>query len=301
MTTEEAFVFGPHGSQVGVLHRPPGAGDLAVIIVNAGLIHHVGPGRLHVALARALGGEGIASLRLDLSGVGDSGPRADHLSIFDLVRREPREAMDALAARGFGRFVVAGLCSGAYSAFHVACEDPRVVGSVVINPEDLARSAQDADGGEAQAQAWARRYWTHSLWRPRAWWNLLTGRVDYARLARTLASRLRGNGAAPDRHHALRQALTAGGHPVRWLFISSADDVSREYLDLLLDGPTLAALPPGRLSRLVLERCDHLFTRRDDQRRLIEALLPWLKAVDEAGRLAAQGGGATRVNSMSSK
>ena len=90
MIDETPLLFGPAQSQVAVLNAPPsGTNDLAVIFVNAGLIHHIGPNRLHVLLARALGRQGVASLRIDLSGVGDSAPRADHLSIYELVRREP--------------------------------------------------------------------------------------------------------------------------------------------------------------------------------------------------------------------
>ena len=131
---EEVLLFGDRNSQRGVWCRPtapaPVVHEAAVIFINAGLVHHVGPNRLHVQLARALAAVGVPSLRMDLSGIGDSSVRADNLPIFELVRREPVEAMDALAALGCRRYALVGLCSGAYSAFHVACADERVDSAV---------------------------------------------------------------------------------------------------------------------------------------------------------------------------
>jgi hypothetical protein len=276
---EEVLSFGAQGTQRGVLCMPTAspAGGAAVLFINAGLIHHVGPNRLHVQLARALATAGLASLRLDLSGLGDSGVRGDNLPIFDLVRREPVEAMDALAAHGYTRFALVGLCSGAYSAFHVACADPRVAAAVMINPEDLQV------GGSPGAQAWARRYWTRSILRPRAWLNLLTGRSDVGRLWATLRSQLgrRSAPAAPtDGLHPVLAELRAAvqSRPLQLLFLTSADDVSTEYMGALLGGKALRGVPAGAVEHRVVPQCEHLFTRLQDQRRLRELLLPWMRA-----------------------
>ena len=49
MIDETPLLFGPARSQVGVLNAPSvNAPEMAVIFINAGLIHHVGPNRLHV-------------------------------------------------------------------------------------------------------------------------------------------------------------------------------------------------------------------------------------------------------------
>lgn len=276
---EQVLSFGPQGTQRGVLCMPTTspAGGVAVLFINAGLIHHVGPNRLHVQLARALATAGLASLRLDLSGLGDSGVRGDNLPIFDLVRREPVEAMDALAAHGYVRFALVGLCSGAYSAFHVACAEPRVAAAVMINPEDLRV------GGSPGAQAWARRYWTRSLLRPRAWLNLLTGRSDVGRLWATLRSQIgrRSATAAPPGGldpvlAELRGAVQS--RPLQLLFLTSEDDVSTEYLVAMLGGKALQGLPADAVEHRVVPQCEHLFTRLQDQRRLQQLLLPWLRA-----------------------
>src|SRR5690606_23743533 len=73
---ESAVLFGPTRSLVGVVTEPA-AGSArpdapAVLILNSGLVHRVGPKRLHVRLARRLAGLGFTCMRIDLSGIGDS-------------------------------------------------------------------------------------------------------------------------------------------------------------------------------------------------------------------------------------
>src|SRR5689334_6718959 len=106
-----------------------------VVILNAGVVHRVGPNRLHVRLGRALAAIGFPVLRFDLSGIGDSDVRRDHLSFVDSAPLETREAMSYLTrTAGVQQFVVAGICSGAGTAFRVAASDPRVAGVILIEP-----------------------------------------------------------------------------------------------------------------------------------------------------------------------
>ena len=106
-----------------------------VILLNAGVLHRVGPHRLHVNLARRLAARGITSLRLDLSGIGDSPSVPGARSFRESAVADTKAAMDQLAVElGAERFVLFGLCSGADNALATAEVDPRVVGVVVIDP-----------------------------------------------------------------------------------------------------------------------------------------------------------------------
>jgi dienelactone hydrolase len=135
---EGALALGPRGALVGILARPTPAAPArlpAVVFLNAGVLHRVGPHRLHVVLARRLARAGRASLRFDLSGIGDSPPVPDALTFRASAVADVRAALDDLErALEVRRFVLFGLCSGADNALAAAVADPRVVGLVLLDP-----------------------------------------------------------------------------------------------------------------------------------------------------------------------
>ena len=140
--TEQALQFATDEHLVGVLTRAgvsplalDGRPPPAVIFLNAGVLHRVGPHRLHVNLARQLAVRGVTSLRLDLSGIGDSHPVPGALSFRASAVVDTRAAMEQLDADvGAKRFVLFGLCSGADNALAPAAVDERVVGLVLVDP-----------------------------------------------------------------------------------------------------------------------------------------------------------------------
>lgn len=134
---EQAVAFGPTRSTLGVLTDPPPElrGERpAFVMLNSGVLHRVGPNRLHVPLARSLAGRGFTVLRFDLAGVGESQRNNAPGTIAERFVRETRQAMDFVAAaRNVKEFVLLGNCSGAGVSFYTAREDPRVRAAVLIN------------------------------------------------------------------------------------------------------------------------------------------------------------------------
>jgi len=135
MTTERATRLGPDHKLCGVWTQPETdrREDLAVIFLNAGLLHKVGPYRMNVDLARRLAAAGMSSLRFDFGGLGDSpttDPTLDYASRF---RTELTTTMDQLETEGRRRFIVVGLCSGAVNAHRAATHDGRVAGVVALD------------------------------------------------------------------------------------------------------------------------------------------------------------------------
>lgn len=137
-TTETPLQFGVERHLVGILTAPTEATrqrEFALIILNAGVLHRVGPHRLHVKLARKAAELGIPALRMDLSGIGDSrSPRTD-LSFRALSVRDAQAAMDLVSHRlGVNHFVLFGLCSGADNSLATALEDERVFSIAMVDP-----------------------------------------------------------------------------------------------------------------------------------------------------------------------
>ena len=138
---ETPLHFGQHRHLFGMLCRPKGGArsDLAVVIGNPGGDPHHGYARFSVEFARRLATRGIASLRIDFAGLGDSAapcehPGADSLDVFQIDRSgDYAAAFDALEPLGFHRFALHGLCSGAYHALQASLVDPRVAALLLIN------------------------------------------------------------------------------------------------------------------------------------------------------------------------
>ena len=128
---ERVITFGKEKNLVGVLTEPDEFNKVkdtpCVLMLNAGILHHVGPFRLYVDLARHLAAQGYITFRLDLAGIGDSlsvkGAGYDEDSITDDVRM----AIDELQRKKeITDFVILGLCTGAANAHKVAVVDGRV-------------------------------------------------------------------------------------------------------------------------------------------------------------------------------
>ena len=211
-----------------------------MIICNTGRDPHYGYARFGVAFARQLAGAGIASLRFDFAGIGDSlGPpgqeqQASHM--FELDRRgDFRAAIAALAPLGFRRFAVQGICAGAYHGLHAACADPRIDTLLLINMPVFAWTPGDTVDFAIRKTSGPGRYLAQ-LGRPSFWRRLLSGRVHVTRLLtaqgqRTWAltrplrdrfARLVGRGpAATDAERAMARLA---GHGTRTLFLFAPDD-----------------------------------------------------------------------------
>jgi dienelactone hydrolase len=135
----------PSGVLSGVLVEPlqhPLHG-LRLVLLNAGAVRRTGPSRMWVECARRWAANGLSTLRLDVEGIGDSDGattpyvKDDSLYVPELVP-QVQSAIDFLQARTDGeRFILGGLCAGAYWSFHGALRDPRVSATLMLNPRAL--------------------------------------------------------------------------------------------------------------------------------------------------------------------
>jgi len=105
-----------------------------ILLVNSGLLPHVGPFRLYVKLAREFSELGFNTFRFDLSGIGDSERQVDMHDHDERNMRDIGAVMDFLEAHyNIDRFIVMGICTGADNAHKAMVLDPRVVGAVSID------------------------------------------------------------------------------------------------------------------------------------------------------------------------
>lgn len=106
----------------------------ALIILNSGIMHHIGTCRLSVKIARAAANAGILAIRMDFSGIGDSEHRTGAMNFTESAPKEVKEVMDFFEkTRGIKKFILYGLCSGADASYETAKIDTRVVAMCQID------------------------------------------------------------------------------------------------------------------------------------------------------------------------
>lgn len=169
---EEILTAAQH-SVVGVLtYGQSNSGLPSIVIFNAGVIHKIGPNRLHVKMARRLAEEGYNVFRFDYGGQGDSTARADGPSGSAYITN----ALDLVEKKtGSNGFILTGICSGAEDAYNTALQDSRIKGVILINGTGLSLdiSRQLYPGAEKSIQL---RYYKKSMAKADRWMKVLKGK-----------------------------------------------------------------------------------------------------------------------------
>lgn len=278
--TERIFHWGSEG-QIVAIWTPPAtpAKTTVLVLLNAGVIHHIGAHRLHVKLARALAGLGYGSLRFDFSGSGDSGLPAGVFNFQQQAQRDLQDVLQGLASElNVDRFALLGICSGAAHAQASAVGDARVKGVFLVD----GFMYPSWRGRWAFARRMAQTY-GHATF--------------FKRLARLALKRLRRSFDA----RAERQALfVEDSTPTRSVHDFAADMQVLSDRDvgvtLMFTGSVLEHFGHARQLRDVFPgqawlehvRCifepsvDHTLTLRAAQMQLLEHVVHWLASLPDA-------------------
>lgn len=163
----------------------------AVLFLNTGASHHIGDGRIFVLFARRLAAMGIASLRMDLGGLGDSTPAARSVTLDTIYSQEScADAMrgaDWLVAQGYPSVVVFGVCGGAFVGLHACAQHPRIVGSFGVNLQKFIWDGVDRTPGTTGLAS--NRVLRRSAFSVEKWKKVLRGETSLSRVVNGLAQR----------------------------------------------------------------------------------------------------------------
>lgn len=133
---EIAVQIGQPTPLTGIITQPKqfDASKPAVLILNSGLMHHIGTCRLSVKIAREIADAGFLTIRFDFSGLGDSAARRGTSSFRESSLAELKEVLDYLQeTKGITKFISYGLCSGADASYEIAKADKRIIGIAQID------------------------------------------------------------------------------------------------------------------------------------------------------------------------
>ncbi len=188
----------------GVWHAPTDDGKRLQVLLLAGWAGcRLGPHGLLRDAARALAAKGVAALRIDFRGRGDSDGEPASASISSMVEDAcaALEWMRSEHATG-GPQAVLGICSGAKVALMAAARAGGVPWACCWSPDPLGR-LRPATLHRVRRVAILRTY-ARKLLRRETWAKLLTGRVQGRLIGRALNA---GGGADATEREAEDQAL----------------------------------------------------------------------------------------------
>ena len=262
---ETAVAFGAADAPlIGIVTMPNGALEskprAGVLIVVGGPQYRVGSHRQFVLLARALAARGLAVMRFDCSGMGDSGGTAQG---FEARDDDLRAALDAFfaAVPSLADVTLWGLCDAASAVLFYALSDARVKRLALANP--WVRS----DAGLARTHL--KHYYAARLFDAGFWRALFKGEVGVGKalagFAATLArvARRDARNAVAGATFQTRMANGWRGFSGEILLICSGDDLTaHEFLDHVASNDAWRGLIDApRVTRRDLDAADHTFSR----------------------------------------
>lgn len=272
---EEAVVFPCEGEQlVGVLSVPATAPDTGVLLITGGPQYRVGSHRQFTQIAWHLAENGVAAMRFDTTGMGDSSG-AERRS-FVVVHPDVGAALNVMFERFPTMRSVAlwGLCGGATAALlycHVT-RDPRVGGMVLVNPWIRTEATQ--------ARTRVKHYYLQRLLQREFWGKLVRGRIGLSSLSelfravRLSARAASASGPASAVAGEARIQVTEAdlGHYMArsWsdfagrilLILSERDYTAKEFLETAkLHAIWQANLTKPNVQRVELADADHTFAQ----------------------------------------
>lgn len=270
---DEPILFGPEQRLLGVVTRPLGnsLAGVACLMFNFGVTHRAGPRRIQVKLARRLARQGVASLRFDLSGLGDSLSAQTALGFEEQALEDLRLAVDQIEQQlGIRQVIVIGLCSGAIQGLQAALQDPRINGLLAFDGHRFTSRS-------ARLMVRIRRFMRFPVAQTRHWIDRLRG-TDRPPEGDLLGNGVQTQPMTPELFRQAMDTLVARGVAVYLVFSGTVQSRDRDK-DQLHGLRGSAFLEQVRYE--FMPNLDHSFTELAGQAFFLDAVCLWLKAIQD--------------------
>jgi hypothetical protein len=190
---ERPIWLGADETLMGILCEPthPRPNAPVVLIANTGANPRYGNARVAVTVARWLASCGVASLRMDGAGIGDSAVATGERGVPYAAQGnlDVRAGLDALQARSAAPVVALGMCSGAYHALQTAFGDPRIRGLMLVNLQKFVWQDGESLSVVQRTTFRTTRFYLRNVATAATLQRLLHGEINVPGISRALAGR----------------------------------------------------------------------------------------------------------------
>lgn len=277
---EQALDFECAGCRLhGVLAVPDRPPETAVLIVVGGPQYRVGSHRQFVHLARGLALHGVATLRFDVRGMGDSEgmPQGFEHQSDDIAHAIAALRQALPSVRRVGGF---GLCDGASSLLlHLDADARHRFDALVLLNPWVRRD-------DTQARTQVKHYYGQRLRDPAFWRKLFSGKValsavaEVARAVRKAIGRSPAAGDGPALHYTARMARAWKRCRSPILLLLSAEDYTAREFDeaLRTDTAWQGAASQAGVTRVDLANADHTLSKAGAKDAALATVVEWLRS-----------------------
>jgi exosortase A-associated hydrolase 1 len=288
--TESCLTFAAQQKTLlGILHSPENvkSKDVGVLIIVGGPQTRVGSHRQFVLLSRFLMENGIASMRFDYSGMGDSeGDDANYLDVSDDIH----SAINAFKTEAKVKQVVLwGLCDAASSAliyqYHYPLND--VIGMILLNP--WVRSEQ------GEAKTIMKHYYLNRLKDPALWRKVFSLKFDFRGSISSFSDNLKKmfvsdspaqvvtqEKQTTDQDNYIQHMLNGlTNFQQQVLLVISGDDLTAsEFLELLKSSKPWQQQIDAKVDKThTIEQANHTFSTQQWRQEVEQVCLDWVNSL----------------------
>ena len=273
LLAEERFLFAHEGSRlVAVLHPPAGPVRAGVILLHGWAGYRAGPHQMFIKLARQAAEAGLACLRFDFRGRGDSEGDPAAASLSTMISDTARAAEIFAERCGPAPLALVGDCSGSEVALGAGALLPACERLVLWSAPPVGASREEML--QAKRRGVFGEYLRKAL-RPETWRRLLRREVRLDMVGRALRSGGLGAGElgqASDREIDWERRFL--DFPGRMLFIYGGNDpATASSLEHYRELSAEAGRP---LETHLVAGANHAFYSLAWEREVIETTLDWL-------------------------
>jgi exosortase A-associated hydrolase 1 len=285
---EHATVFACGADQlVGIISAPLRASPRGVLVVVGGPQYRAGSHRQFTSLCRALAQQGVATMRFDYRGMGDSQGEARN---FEDIRPDILAAVEQFCVRvpGLREVVIWGLCDAASAALMCADQDARIRGLVLLNP--WVRTV------EGLAKAQIKHYYGARLMDPAFWRKLAKGDFAFTAAVRSFTGALmialgvrhagdvagNADAGAATASVPLPERMVDGLSRFKGkvLLILSGNDITAQEFEGVVQGSKrwTGLLADARVERRKLNQANHTFSTREWRDQVAVWTADWVRS-----------------------